>query len=170
MRLILENSSKEFIPIDTEIEILQKYLETQKLRFEERFDFRIDVSEDILIEHAVIPPMITQPFIENAIEHGQLHTIEGGRIEVSFKKIGNMMEISIIDNGIGRKGSKSTKKSKAHKSMAMAITRERIENLNKKYKTDGQLIVEDYDQQKNTGTKIVISLPYKEDNINTFQA
>jgi protein tyrosine phosphatase (PTP) superfamily phosphohydrolase (DUF442 family) len=54
--------------------------------------------------------------------------------------------------------------------MAMAITRERIENLNKKYKTDGQLIVEDYDQQKNTGTKIVISLPYKEDNINTFQA
>lgn len=170
MRLILENSSKEFIPLETEIEILQKYLEMQKLRFVERFDFTINVSEDIVTEHAAIPPMITQPFIENAIEHGQLHTIEGGNIEVSFKKVGNMMEISIIDNGIGRKGSASTKKSTAHKSMAMTITRERIENLNKKYKTEGQLIVEDYDKQKNTGTKVLISLPYKEDNINSYQA
>ena len=169
MRLILENSSKEFIPLETEMEILQKYMEMQKLRFEERFEFSIEVGNDILTEHAVIPPMITQPFIENAIEHGQLHTIEGGRIEVSFKKVGNMMEISIIDNGIGRKGAGMNKKSKAHKSMAMNITKERIENLNKKYKTEGQLIVEDKDNRLKTGTKVLISLPYKEDNINTLQ-
>ncbi len=79
------------------------------------------------------------------------------------------MEISIIDNGIGRKGAGMNKKSKAHKSMAMNITKERIENLNKKYKTEGQLIVEDKDNRLKTGTKVLISLPYKEDNINTLQ-
>lgn len=164
MRLILENSPKEFIPIETEVEILQKYLETQKLRFEDRFEFQIDVSPEILTEHAIIPPMITQPFIENAIEHGQLHTIEGSFIHLSFKKVNNMLQIEIIDNGVGRRGSEVNKKSKAHKSMAMKITKERIDNLNKKYRTEGFLIVEDYNKALKTGTKVLISLPYKEEN------
>jgi tetratricopeptide (TPR) repeat protein len=164
MRLILENSPKEFIPIQTEVEILQKYLETQKLRFEDRFEFTIDISSEIIIEHAMIPPMITQPFIENAIEHGQLHTIEGGFITVSFKKVNDLLQILIEDNGIGRKGAEVNKKSKAHKSMAMKITKERIDNLNKKYRTEGFLIVEDYNKKLQTGTKVLISLPYKEDN------
>jgi tetratricopeptide (TPR) repeat protein len=165
MRLILENSPKEFIPIETEIEILQKYLETQKLRFEERFDYSIECSEELTEELAIIPPMITQPFIENAIEHGQLHTIEGGFILVHFYKKGNMLEIQIIDNGIGRKGSEQNKKSKEHKSMAMNITSERIANLNKKYRTDGLLIIEDYNKDLETGTKVLISLPYKTENL-----
>lgn len=164
MRLILENSPKENIPIETEVEILQKYLETQKLRFEDRFEFNIDVSPEIIIEHAVIPPMITQPFIENAIEHGQLHTIIGGFIYVSFKKVNDMLQILIEDNGIGRKGSEMNKKSKAHKSMAMSITKERIENLNRKYKTEGFLLIEDSKKELKTGTKVLISLPYKEEN------
>jgi tetratricopeptide (TPR) repeat protein len=159
MRLILENSPKEHIPISTEVEILQKYLEMQKLRFQERFEFDIHVDELLYDETAIIPPMITQPFIENAIEHGQLHTIEGGFIHISFTKQGNMLIISIEDNGVGRKGS-AVKKRSAHKSMAMDITSERIENLNKKYKTDGSLLVEDYDKELETGTKVLISLPY----------
>lgn len=163
MRLILENSPKEFIPLDTEVEILQKYLETQKLRFEDRFEFDISVSEEINTEYAMIPPMITQPFIENAIEHGQLHTIEGGFIHVSFRKVNDLLQILIEDNGIGRKGSELNKKSKAHKSMAMNITRERIDNLNKKYRTDGFLLVEDFNKELKTGTKVLISLPYKEE-------
>lgn len=164
MRLILENSSKEFIPIETEVEILQKYLETQKLRFEDRFTYDINISPEIITEHAMIPPMITQPFIENAIEHGQLNTTEGGFIHISINKENEMLQIVIIDNGIGRKGAESNKKSKAHKSMAMDITRERIDNLNKKYRTEGILKVEDYNKLLNTGTKVLISLPYKEDN------
>ena len=163
MRLILENSPKEHIPILTEIEILEKYLEMQKLRFQDRFDFSINADFDLYDESANIPPMITQPFIENAIEHGQLHTIEGGFISVSFTKKGNMLHISIEDNGIGRKGASANKKSSAHKSMAMQITRERIENLNKKYKTDGSLLVEDYNEELETGTKVLISLPYTTD-------
>jgi hypothetical protein len=71
-----------------------------------------------------------------------------------------MLVISITDNGIGRKKSKMNKKSSAHKSMAMDITSERIKNLNKKSKSEGRLIVEDFDKTLETGTKVVISLPY----------
>lgn len=163
MRLILENSPKEFIPIETEVEILQKYLETQKLRFEDRFSYSIILSDEIDKERAVIPPMITQPFIENAIEHGQLHTVDGGFIRITFTKKRKMFHIKIEDNGIGRKSAELNKKSKLHKSMAMKITKERIDNFNKKYKTDGFLKVEDFDTVLQTGTKVVISLPYKED-------
>jgi len=166
MRLILENSPKEFIPIETEVEILQKYLETQKLRFEERFEYSIDCLEELLFENAVIPPMITQPFIENALEHGQLHNVEGGFIHVSFEKKDDMLSINIIDNGIGRKGSEKNKKSKAHKSMAMKITKERIDNINKKYKTEGRMEIEDYNKSLQTGTKVLISLPYRTESLN----
>jgi len=163
MRLILENSPKEHIPIDTEIEILQKYLEMQKLRFQDRFEFNIHADDLLFEQGAIIPPMITQPFIENAIEHGQLHTVEGGFINVAFTKGNDMLIISIIDNGIGRKGSRANKKSSAHKSMAMDITSQRIDNLNKKNKTEGSLLVEDYNKELETGTKVLISLPYAVD-------
>ena len=161
MRLILENSSKEFIPIETEMEILQKYLETQKLRFEDRFEFTVDAEDILFDDEAQIPPMITQPFIENAIEHGQLHTVENGFIHISFTKIDSFLHIEITDNGIGRKGAAANKKSSEHKSMAMNITNERIENLNQKYKTDGNLMMEDFDKQKETGTLVHINLPYQ---------
>ena len=164
MRLILENSSKEFIPIETEIEILQKYLVTQKLRFEDRFDYEIDCPKELMEQNALLPPMITQPFIENAIEHGQLHTIDGGFIHVQFRKNGDMLDILIEDNGVGRKGAEVNKKSRAHKSMAMSITKERIDNLNKKYRTDGSLEIEDFNKSLKTGTKVLISLPYKAEN------
>ncbi len=160
MRLILENSPKEQIPIETEIEILNKYLEIQKLRFQDRFEFEIN-AEDILFEECVtLPPMITQPFIENAIEHGQLHTIKGGYIKVSFTKGKGVLNITIEDNGVGRKQSRDRKKSSAHKSMAMDITRQRIDSLNKKYRSDGSLLVEDLYKELQTGTKVLISLPY----------
>ena len=75
-----------------------------------------------------------------------------------------MLQILIEDNGVGRKESELNKKSKDHKSMAMKITKERIDNLNKKYKTEGFLLVEDYNIVLKTGTKVLISLPYKEEN------
>jgi sensor histidine kinase YesM len=146
--------------METEMEILSKYLAMQKLRFQERFEYEIEADDTLLEENAHIPPMITQPFIENAIEHGQLHTIEGGFIRVTFTKVGKMLHITIIDNGIGRKASKKKKKSSAHKSMAMEITAERIDNLNKKFRTDGYLHIEDYNKEEETGTKVLISLPY----------
>lgn len=161
MRLILENSSKEFIPLTTEIDILNKYLETQKLRFGDRFEYEVSVNQQLLDEETLIPPMITQPFIENAIEHGQLHTIEGGFIHVRFTKDEEMLHVMIEDNGIGRKGSANNKKSAEHKSMAMKITQDRINNLSYKYKILGRMEIEDYDKEKETGTLVNIYLPYR---------
>ena len=159
IRLILENSPKEFITIDIEKEILSKYLTTQKLRFEDRFNFNLDIDEELVFKRALIPPMITQPFIENSIEHGQLHTIENGIIEIRMKENSGMLEIEIIDNGVGRTRAGKIKKNKTHKSMAMDITRERIEIMNKKYKGKGSLTVTDLDPNQKTGTRVIICLP-----------
>ena len=164
MRLILENSSKEFISLETEVEILQKYLTTQKLRFEDRFEFDISVDSDLSIGETMIPPMITQPFIENSIEHGQLHTIEGGFIRIVFSIADNMLHIEISDNGIGRKKASQNKKSKEHHSMAMQITEERISILNRKYLTNGKLEISDFDKDNETGTTINIEIPLKFNN------
>ena len=161
MRLILENSSKEFIPMETEVDILDKYLSIQKLRFEERFDYDIKIDSKLLNEGAIIPPMITQPFIENAIEHGRLHLKEDGFIHVRFYEENNMLHITVMDNGVGRKGSEQNKKGSDHKSMAMKITSDRIENLNKKYRADGFMLIEDYNKVEETGTKVLISIPYR---------
>lgn len=164
MRLILENSSKESIPIRTEFEILDKYLNIQKMRFEDRFEYDITIDEELYEEEAIIPPMITQPFIENAIEHGRLHLKDDGFIHIHFFKNQNMLNITVEDNGIGRKGSELNKKSKEHKSMAMKITKDRIDNLNKKYRSDGFMQIEDYDKVEETGTKVLISIPYRVEN------
>lgn len=166
MRLILENSSKEFIPLSTEIDILTKYLDTQKLRFGDRFEYSVEVKDEFLELGVVIPPMITQPFIENALEHGQLHTIEGGFIHVRISRDEDLLHITIEDNGIGRKGSENNKKSKAHKSMAMKITQDRIDNLSYKYRIQGRMEIEDYNKDLQTGTLVNIYLPFKTENIN----
>jgi tetratricopeptide (TPR) repeat protein len=165
MRLILENSPKEFISIETEIEILTKYLETQKLRFEDRFEYVLTCSDELHFQKATIPPMITQPFIENAIEHGQLHAIEGGKIEINFSKNENMLHITITDNGVGRKAAEKSQKIKSHTSMALKITQQRIENLNLKYKSSGFIRIRDLNVEDETGTSVLISIPYEKEEI-----
>ena len=161
MRLILENSPKEFIPLELEQEILEKYLNTQKLRFEGRFEFELEFDEDLIFQKAMVPPMITQPFVENAIEHGQLHSVEQGKISISVKHKNKMLEIIVCDNGIGRNSSAKTKKIKSHKSMAIDMTRERIAILNRKYRSNGNLNIEDLDVQTGRGTRVTILLPIK---------
>jgi hypothetical protein len=161
MRLILENSSKEFISLETEIDILNKYLITQKLRFEDRFDFNITTDSLLSESETLIPPMITQPFIENSIEHGQLHTVDGGFIKVHFSSENEMLKISISDNGIGRKNASKNKKSKEHHSMALKITEERIGMLNRKYNTNGKLEISDFNVVNETGTVVHIEIPLK---------
>jgi hypothetical protein len=161
MRLILENSPKEFIPIELEREILDKYLTAQKMRFENRFDYELTISDDLLFNKAMVSPMITQPFIENAIEHGQLHSVKNGKISVDIYAKDAQLYIEIQDNGVGRKKSADTKKMKTHKSMAIDITRERIAILNKKYKFNGSLTMSDLDTVSQTGTVVTLILPLK---------
>lgn len=164
IRLILENSPKEFISIETDIEILTKYLETQKLRFEKRFDYEIICAEELIFEKTLIPPMITQPFVENSIEHGKLHLKKDGKIIVRFFKKDNMLVVEIEDNGVGRKSAEKNKSDDAtHTSMATSITEERIRILNETEDAQGFLLIIDKDKIENTGTKVVISLPFKKE-------
>ena len=165
IRLILENSHKEFIPLEVEEEILSKYLNTQKLRFENRFNFKIKIEEELRLKRVMIPPMITQPFIENAIEHGQLNTISNGLISIYMRQTNGLLDITISDNGVGRTKANKIKKNKNHKSMAITITRERIEILNRKYKGKGSLSIKDFNLEEKTGTQVNISLPIVCENI-----
>ena len=167
IRLILENSPKEFITLETEIEILEKYLKTQKLRFENRFDYQINVPEDLIFKKVLIPPMITQPFVENSIEHGQLNIIENGNISIDFSEKDNMLYIEIIDNGVGRAESGKKKNSiNEHKSMALDITNRRVEIINKKYKSKANISIGNLTNEKYTGTRVEILLPLLNENLN----
>jgi hypothetical protein len=159
IRLILENSPKEFISLELEHEILEKYLITQKMRFENRFEYKLTIEEGLLNKHAMVPPMITQPFVENAIEHGQLHKQTNGQIEVFFSEKEGMLSIEVRDNGVGRKKSGQTKKMKNHKSMAIDITTDRILILNRKYKKEGKILIDDFNKEDQTGTIVEILLP-----------
>lgn len=166
IRLILENSPKEFITLEIEIDILEKYLKTQKLRFENRFDYQINVPEDLIFKKVLIPPMITQPFVENSIEHGQLNIIENGNISIDFSEKDNMLYVEIIDNGVGRAESEKKKNSmNEHKSMALDITNRRIEIINKKYKSKANISIGDLTDEKYTGTRVEIFLPLLNENL-----
>ena len=131
-RNVLENSRMEVIPLKKEISLLENYLHLQKLRFKNRFDYEIVVDKSIDLETLKIPPMLSQPFIENAVEHG-FHNIEGeGKITVSYIIKNNVLEMEIIDNGTGMKSSYS--ENKKHESLALEITKERIALMGKKIK------------------------------------
>lgn len=135
VRLILENSCEHTITIAKEKETIEHYLDLQLLRFSGKFDYTIEVCPEIEPEHHLIPPMLAQPFIENAIEHGIIHLSSQGQIAIRYKLQNNKVVLEVEDNGIGIK--KSAQRSKTnrikHQSMATRITRERLKSLGKIY-------------------------------------
>ena len=161
MRLILENSSKEFIPLETELSILDKYLLIQKIRFEGRFEYTIQCSLEAVKGHQVlVPPMMAQPFLENAIEHGRLESIENGKVELKIAEQNGMLEITIDDNGIGINEATSARSQK-HKSLATKITEDRIHLLNKKFGATGKMTILDKSSIGERGTRVIILTNYK---------
>ncbi len=165
IRLILENSREEYITLEKEIKILENYLILQQLRFENKFEYNLDVDPNINIETMAIPPMLTQPFIENSLEHGIMHKGIKGMINIRFNLINNVILFELQDNGIGRKKAKELKKNsdEPHKSIGTAITEERISILNKKNRKKIKLnIIDLKDKNDNAqGTKVVVSIPFR---------
>ncbi len=129
VRLILENSTQEYIPLSIEINWLENYLQLQLLRFENKFSYKIEMDENIDTQSILIPPMLTQPFIENALEHGFNNVDYKGELVIAFKINHNQLLIEVKDNGIGFDASEQ--KDKTHKSLALNITKERLLFLNK---------------------------------------
>ena len=163
MRSILTGSRKEFISLDEELDILRNYLTMQQLRFENKFEYFFDIDEALDTQQVMIPPMLTQPFVENAVEHGLKGLDKKGIIKVKVWKEGEMLLISIEDNGMGI-GSVHSHKEKKHKSMALEITRERLQILNRNVSKRYTFSVEAVRTATGgiTGTRVVYSIPLNE--------
>jgi len=163
IRLVLSNSQEEFVTLKREIDTLSNYLSLQKLRFDDKFDYSLIIDPEINTENIKIPPMLAQPFVENAIEHGILGLDAPGRIMINFSFVNNSVIIEITDNGIGReKGREMRKKTdKSHESYGTRITEERIHSHNRKYSNKLRLVITDLFDENNkaAGTKVVLSIP-----------
>lgn len=164
MRLMLENTREEFISLAKETKTLHAYLKLQQLRFENKFDYLLQVDDGWDAETIMLPPMFAQPFVENAIEHGIRHKTGNGNITVIYAfQDKKSMTITIKDDGVGRKKAREIEKKKEHQSLALNITKDRLRALGKKYKYEFTLELTDLKNNKNDepGTKVSILIPYK---------
>ncbi len=160
MRAVLENSEQDFIPLAKELQLLELYLKLEHSRFPEKFDYQIHLDEHIDIEAFKIPPMLLQPYIENAVWHGLRYKEEKGKLNVNLQ-LGNHenIVITIIDDGIGRKRSAvlKTQNQKKQKSKGMGNIKKRIAILNSMYKDKLDVSITDLNAD-GTGTKVVLNL------------
>ncbi len=162
MRLVLENSKNSQITLKQEIETIRLYLDMEAMRFKEKLQYQIIVDKNADPEYTELPPMLIQPYVENAIWHGLMHKEGGGLITVHVSEQDEMLVISVKDNGIGREKAAALKSRLAttHKSFGMNITGERLELLNAKNKTNANISVNDlYENGVATGTEVIIKIP-----------
>lgn len=160
MRSVLENSDEDFIPLTKELELLKLYVRLEHMRFQDKFDYTIRVDETIKAFDFQIPPMLLQPYIENAIWHGLRYKEEKGMLNVSISKKDNeTLQISIEDNGIGRKRSMElkTKNQLRQKSKGMGNIKKRISILNDMYKDKVEVMISDL-LENGQGTKVVLTI------------
>lgn len=166
MRLVLQNSDKNLVPLSQEIEMLNLYLELEKLRFTEKFTYEIIFNEeDIDTETIEIPPMLLQPFVENALWHGLLPKKNNRVLTLSFNLLNDdILVCSIEDNGIGRQKSYQLKKNqtstKKYVSKGIRITQDRLNLISLQYNQHARIeIIDKEDADGNpTGTKVIIEL------------
>lgn len=160
MRSVLNNSEEDFISLENEIELLELYLKLEHSRFKDKFDYELSVDKNIDLGQFQIPPMLLQPYVENAVWHGLRYKKEKGFLKVSLDKVNEeIIRIEISDNGIGRAKSKAlkTEHQKKQKSKGMQNIKQRIEILNQMYKDKVDVFIENMYDDK-TGTKVVLTL------------
>ena len=165
IRLILNYSSKEHIELYEEIEAVKLYVKLEELRFRQNFGLRLIPEENIDIHNILIPPLILQPYVENAIRHGLAPAKKENYLEIKISVENNQLTISIRDNGVGRSTSKQLKSLQQHnhKSLAMELTKSRIELMDHNLKiNDHVVIIDHYDNTTPTGTEVIIKLPVKQ--------
>ena len=160
MRSVLENSEEDFIPLSKELELLALYLKLEHSRFPEKFNYEINVDEQIDVSAFQIPPMLLQPYIENAIWHGLRYKDDKGFLHVDLRlKDMASIEIEITDNGIGRKKSTElkTQNQKKQKSKGMGNIKKRIAILNDMYKDKVDVHIADLESD-GSGTIVILTL------------
>lgn len=159
MRLVLENSQEDFISLHKEQEILSLYLKLEHYRFRDKFDYTIETDKDINADTIEVPPMLIQPYIENAVWHGLRYKETKGSLSLRFRKEPENLVVEITDNGIGRKRSAAlkTENQKKHTSTGLKNIQERLAILNKVYRANYRVSLEDLPHD--AGTYVRIHLP-----------
>jgi hypothetical protein len=161
MRRVMENSKDDFVLFSKEVELLQNYLELEKSRFADKFDFDVFIDDELYAnEQLYIPGMLIQPHLENAIWHGLRYKDEKGFLKLSFKKVNETLQVIVEDNGVGIAESKRTKTAnqQKHKGRGITNTYERIGILNELYKHNITCQVEDKIAPLH-GVKVTLTIP-----------
>ena len=165
IRLVLENSRNERITLSSELVALELYIEMEAMRFKEKLSYSLVVDENVETDYIEIPPLLLQPYVENAIWHGLMPKEDGGHIDikVAMKQEESLLEINITDNGIGREAATvlSKKIASKHRSYGMKATTERIALINQIYKTGANVFVHDLvnEQGQAAGTEVILQIP-----------
>ena len=160
IRVTLNQSSKQFITLENTIDYLERYIEMEKIR-NSKFSCVIEVDDQLQTDETMIPPMLIQPFLENAIWHGAIPGKEL-QIRIYFKKEANRLICIVEDNGQGIETSLNSKKEMqvTHQSIGIANVKERIQVLNEKYKLNSELSIEDKSKNgSETGTIVKLYFP-----------
>lgn len=162
-RIVLEMSEKETVALHEEINSIKIYLDLEKMRFQENFDYVINIDEEVDIDLLEIPPMLIQPYLENAIKHGLLHRSGRKTLNLTFQVEEERLKITVDDNGIGRAQAEAIKARRniQHQSFASKANEKRIEILNQM--NDHKIyinIVDKYNaEQKAEGTRVELFIP-----------
>jgi sensor histidine kinase YesM len=165
IRMALENSRSETVNLQNEIESLELYIQMEAMRFKDKLKYSIDVDKNVDADFIEIPPMLLQPYVENAIWHGLMHKEDGGNITI---KIANTISndallITIEDDGVGREKAAQlrSKTATSHKSFGTKVTSERLELINKLYKTEASVTTTDVLKNNAVaGTLVTIKIPF----------
>lgn len=166
IRMALHNSGKQLITLENEIDALRLYLDLERLRFKNAFNYSITFINTIDVNAVYIPPMLIQPFAENAIWHGLMHKKGIGQLDIQLCAEAKILTCTIIDNGVGRNMAATFKSRSAekNKSMGVDITAGRLALLNKSTSEAALFNLEDLVDEDGIGcgTKVVLTMPYKE--------
>jgi putative methionine-R-sulfoxide reductase with GAF domain/streptogramin lyase len=163
-RMVLNNSGRNLVTIDEEIEVLDLYLQLEHMRFEKSFCYQIVVDQALETDEALLPSMLVQPYVENALWHGLMHSSGKRELLIEFRLVNqDILECRIEDNGIGRKKSfelkKQNSKTKRHESKGLLISKERLDVLQRQGQHAEVHITDKYDTSgEATGTLVVIEL------------
>lgn len=162
MRSSLNFSGREWIDLDEELEFITKYLNTELLRFPDRFEYKIDCDKELLNNDIQVPPLLLQPLIENSVKHAFVSQQGDGRIQVKISKQDDMIHLLLTDNGIGIKSGPTKLKNGKVDSKGTRIVEERMKIMKEKYPEHNiQFSITDLSDEPNNekGTKVEILLP-----------
>ncbi|PLX01782.1 MAG: hypothetical protein C0594_12600 [Marinilabiliales bacterium] len=166
MRLILQNSRESFVCFADELETVRLYLDIESMRFPGKLEYRLNVDENIDSDEISVPPMLIQPFIENAIIHGVMPKDGKGLIVVDFELDKESIICEITDNGIGREksGMRKEKANSDHKSIGIQVTSDRLKILEQESVNRYQVEYIDLkdDNGNSLGTKVLLQFPFRE--------